>query len=66
MGWGAGQGNGGTQAMCLSACLSTVCVCVCLRALWVVLVAMRLEGRGARTPPPHQPLHGEGSAGGLR
>ena len=30
MGWGAGQGNGGTQATCLSACLSTVCVWVCL------------------------------------
>ena len=49
--------------MCLSACLSTVCVCgcvcVCPGALWAVLVAMRLEGRGARTPWPAPSWEGE-------
>ena len=62
MGWGAGQGNGGTQAP-VSVGLSVHCVCVrvcvCLGALWAVLVAMRLEGRGAWTPWPAPSRGGE-------
>lgn len=42
--------------LCVCAC---VCVCVCLGALWAVLVAMRLEGRGAWTPWPAPSRGGE-------
>ena len=53
-GGGVGQGNGGTQAtsVCRPVCPLCVfaCVCVCLGALWAVLVAVRLGGRGSSDP----------------
>lgn len=50
--------------VCRLVCPLCVCMCVCVSGgLRAVLVAMRLEGRGAWTLASP---HGEGSAGGLR
>lgn len=64
MGWGGRPGkwrNSGSVSVGLSVhCVCVhVCVCVCLGALWAVLVAMRLEGRGAWTPWPAPSRGGE-------
>ena len=67
--WGGGQAREMEElrpCVCRPVCPLCVCgcVCVCLGALWAVLVAVRLEGRGARTPPA-SPFTGRGALEGF-
>lgn len=65
--WGGGQAREMEElrpCVCRPVCPLCVCVCVCLGALWAVLVAVRLEGRGARTPPG-SPFTGRGALEGF-